>query len=69
MVSAKEPRHEHHQQSVDQLEGAIRDYVQALLDHRAGGIAAGPTVVTAHQSLRDALRAAFGMKVEERADG
>jgi hypothetical protein len=56
-------------QQSDAVQSAIRDYVQALLDHRAGGIAAGPTVVTAHQSLRDALRAAFGMKVEERADG
>ena len=54
---------------VDALEGAIRDYVQALLDHRAGGIGAGPTVVTAQQSLREKLRAAFGIKVEERADG
>jgi hypothetical protein len=32
------------QQSVDQLEGAIRDYVQALM-------AVGPTVVTAQQNL------------------
>jgi hypothetical protein len=52
--------------NVDALEGAIRDYVQALLDHRAGGIGAGPTVVTAQQSLRDALRAALGIK--ERAE-
>ena len=52
MVSAKEPRHEHHQQSVDQVEGAIRDYVQALMDHREGRI--GPTVVTAQQNLRTA---------------
>jgi len=51
--------------NVDAVEGAIRDYVQALLDHRAGGIGAGPTVVTAQQSLREKLRAAFGMKVEE----
>ena len=48
--------------NVDAVEGAIRDYVQALLDHRAGGIGAGPTVVTAQQSLRDALRDAFGLK-------
>ena len=54
--------------NVDALEGAIRDYVQALLDHRAGGIGAGPTVVTAQQILREKLRAAFGMKVEDRAD-
>jgi hypothetical protein len=47
---------------VDALEGAIRDYVQALLDHRAGGIGAGPTVVTAQQNLREKLRAAFGLK-------
>jgi hypothetical protein len=32
------------QQSVDQLEKAIRDYVQALM-------AVGPTVVTAQQNL------------------
>ena len=49
--------------NVDAVEGAIRDYVQGLLDHRAGGIGAG--VVTAQQSLREKLRAAFGMKVEE----
>ena len=42
------------QQSVDQLEGAIRDYVQALMDHREGRIAVGPTVVTARQNLRTA---------------
>ena len=40
------------QQSVNQLEGAIRDYVQALMDHREGRI--GPTVVTAQQNLRTA---------------
>jgi hypothetical protein len=56
------------QNVADAVESAIRGYVQALLDHRAGGIGAGPTVVTAQQSLRDALRAAFGMKVEERAE-
>jgi hypothetical protein len=48
------------------LERAIRDYVQALVDHREGRIAVGPTVVTAQQGLRDALRAALGMK--ERAN-
>jgi hypothetical protein len=48
--------------NVDALEGAIRDYVQALLDHRAGGIGAGPAVVTAQQTLRAKLRAAFGLK-------
>jgi hypothetical protein len=32
------------------------------LDHRAGGIGAGPTVLTAQQSLREKLRAAFGLK-------
>jgi hypothetical protein len=42
------------QQSVDQLEGAIRDYVKALMDHREGRIAVGPTVVTAQQNLRTA---------------
>jgi hypothetical protein len=47
---------------VDQLEGAIRDYVQALLDHRAGLIGAGPTVVESQTKLRAALRAALGIK-------
>jgi hypothetical protein len=42
------------QQSVNQLEGAIRDYVQALMDHREGRIAVGPAVVTAQQNLRTA---------------
>jgi hypothetical protein len=42
------------QQSVDQLEGAIRDYVQVLMDHREGRIAIGRTVVTAQQNLRTA---------------
>jgi len=40
------------QQSVDQSEEAIREYVQALMDHRVGRIAIGPTVVTAQQNLR-----------------
>jgi hypothetical protein len=31
-------------QQSDAVQSAIRDYVQALLDHRAGGIGAGPTV-------------------------
>jgi hypothetical protein len=53
--------------NVDALEGAIRDYVQALLDHREGRIGGGPTVVTVQQRLRETLRAAFGMKVEESA--
>jgi hypothetical protein len=56
-------------QNVDQVVAAIRELAQAISDHRAGGIGAGPTVATAQQSLRDALRAALGMKVEERADG
>jgi hypothetical protein len=54
--------------NVDALEGAIRNYVQALLDHRSGQIGVGPTVVTAQQRLRETLRAAFWMKVEERAE-
>ena len=49
------------------LEGAIRDYVLALLDHRDGRIAGGETVVQAQSNLRDALKHVFGMKVEESA--
>jgi hypothetical protein len=55
-------------QNVDQVVAAIRELAQAILDHRAGGIGAGPTVATAQQSLREKLRAAFEMKVEERAE-
>jgi hypothetical protein len=50
------------QQNVDEVVTAIRELVQSLLDHRAGGIAAGPTVVTAQQTLREKFRAAFGIK-------
>jgi hypothetical protein len=57
------------QNVADAVESAIRDYVQALLNHREGRIGVGPTVVTTQQNLREKLRAAFGMKVEERADG
>jgi hypothetical protein len=39
-------------QQSDAVQSAIRDYMQAFLDHRAGGIGAGPTVVTAQQNLR-----------------
>jgi hypothetical protein len=48
--------------NVDQLVGAFRNYVQALADHREGRIGVGETVVQAQQNLRDALRAAFGLK-------
>ena len=46
----------------DALEGAIRDYVLALLDHREGRIAGGESVVQAQSNLRDALRAVFELK-------
>ena len=50
----------------DALEGAIRDYVLALLDHREGRIAGGESVVQAQSNLRDALRAVFALRTEER---
>jgi hypothetical protein len=53
---------------VDVLVASLRDYVQALVDHREGRIGVGPTVVTARQNFRDALRAVFGMKVAEDAE-
>jgi hypothetical protein len=54
---------------VDALVPGIRRLIEALMDHREGRIAAGEDVATALVDLRTALRAAFGMKVEERADG
>jgi hypothetical protein len=48
--------------NVDALEGAIRDYLLALLDHRDGRIAAGETVLQAQTNLRAALRAVFELK-------
>jgi hypothetical protein len=57
------------EQNVEQVVAAVRELVQALTDHRAGGIGTGPTLVTAQQNLRDALRAALDVKIEERADG
>jgi hypothetical protein len=50
------------QSNADQLEGAIRAYVVALMDQREGRIAGGETVTTAQQNLRDALRAVLGTK-------
>jgi hypothetical protein len=47
---------------VDQLEGAIRDYAIALMDHRDGRISGAETVVQAQTNLREKLRAAFGLK-------
>jgi hypothetical protein len=46
--------------SIDQLAGAVRDYVLALMDQRDGRIAGGETVVQAQQDLRDALKRALG---------
>jgi hypothetical protein len=48
--------------NVDALEGAIRDYVRALIAADQGHIAVGETVAATQQGLRDALRAAFGIK-------
>jgi hypothetical protein len=48
--------------NVDQLEGAIRNYVQALMDQREGRIAGGEAVVQAQQGLRDAIARALGTK-------
>lgn len=49
-------------QQSDALVGAIREFVQALMRHREGQIAGGEDLTTAQANLRDALRAAFGLK-------
>jgi hypothetical protein len=46
--------------NVDQLEGAIRAYVLALMDQREGRIAGGESVTTAQQNLRDAIARVLG---------
>jgi hypothetical protein len=44
------------QQNIDAVVTAVRQLVESITDHRAGGIGAGPTVATAQQNLRDVLR-------------
>jgi hypothetical protein len=53
------------QQNVDQLVGAFRAYVQALMTQDQGGIGIHESVTAVQQNLRDALRSAFG--IEEHA--
>ena len=55
------------QQNVDALKGAIRDYVRALIASEQGQIGIHQGAALADQRLGDALRAAFGLKTEERA--
>jgi hypothetical protein len=53
---------------IDALEGALRDYVQALMDHRDGRISGAETVVQAQTNLREKLRTVLGLKVAEDAE-
>jgi hypothetical protein len=50
------------ERDVDQLAGAIRHMIEALMDQRDGRIAGGETVTTAQRDLRDAISRAIGMK-------
>ena len=54
-------------QDVDQLAGAIRRLIESLIAADQGRISVHQDVTHAQAGLRDALRTAFGMKIEERA--
>jgi hypothetical protein len=56
-------------QDVDQLAGAIRRLIEALIAGDRGAIGSHQDLTNAQAGLRDALRAALMTKTEERADG
>jgi hypothetical protein len=51
--------------NVDAVVASLREFVQALIDQEQ--IAGHEILTERQQNLRDALRAAFGIKVEEHA--
>ena len=54
-------------QDVDQLAGAIRRLVEAVIAGDQGRIGVHQDLTGAQQNLRDALRAVFTLRTEERA--
>jgi hypothetical protein len=56
------------ERDVDQLEGALRDYVRGLVAFDQGHRVA-ESLEAARQNFRNALRNALATKAKERADG
>ena len=56
------------ERDVDQLEGALRDYVRGLVAFDQGHRVA-ESLEAARQNFRNALRNVLGAKIKERADG
>ena len=54
--------------NVDQLDQAIRRLIEMLIAHDQRVIGVSQSVTDAQTDLRDALKRAFGLKVEERAE-
>ena len=54
-------------QDVDQLAGAIRRLVEAVIAGAQGRIGVHQDLTGAQQNLRDAVRAVFTLRTEERA--
>ena len=54
--------------NVDQLAQAIRRLIEMLIAHDQRVIGVSQSVTDAQTDLRDALKRAFGLKVEERAE-
>jgi hypothetical protein len=55
------------ERDMDQFEAALRNYVRGLVAFDQGHRVT-ESLEASRQSFRNALRAAFGLKVEERAD-
>jgi hypothetical protein len=56
-------------QDVDQLAGAIRRLIEALIAGDRGAIGSHQDLTNAQAGLVAALRTALAVKIEERADG
>jgi hypothetical protein len=57
------------ERNVDELAASIRRLIEALIAGDQHVIGSHQNLTDAQAGLRDALRAALGAKIEERADG